>query len=81
MKKTSKPRRTSRRMQSPKKCYFCTEKKSPTYKDVEVLTRFLTERGKIVGRVRNGLCAQHQRDVTTAIKHARHLALLSFVGH
>jgi len=66
---------------APKECYFCKEKTTPVYSEVSALQKFVTDRGKIVGRVRNGLCAVHQRRVTTAIKHARHLALLPFVAH
>lgn len=62
-----------------KECYFCVEKKTPDYQDTAVLQRYLTERGKIVPGSRNGLCALHQRRLTSAIKHARHLALLPFV--
>lgn len=72
---------TKRRMQknvAHKKCYFCSEKKDPDFADVAALRRFLTERGKIVPRSRNGLCTKHQRGITHAIKYARHLALLAF---
>jgi small subunit ribosomal protein S18 len=72
-------RKPMRRIQVPKTCYFCTEKKEPNYADTEVLRRFLTERGKIIGRARSGICAKHQRRLTSAIKHARHLALLPFI--
>lgn len=77
----AKPKRKiqRRKITVPKECYFCKEEKTPWYSDVSSLTRFTTERGKIIGRLRNGLCARHQRDLTTAIKHARHLALMSFV--
>ena len=80
--KKSAPRRSRPRTLADKnrKCVFCTDKKEPTYEDVEMLKRFVTERGKIVGRMRNGNCALHQRRLTIAIKHARHLALLPFVG-
>jgi len=74
---------TTRRVRKiivPKKCYFCQEIKIPNFSDVEVLRRFLTERGKIIGRDRNGLCAKHQRDLGLSIKYARHLALLPFTG-
>lgn len=64
----------------PKKCYFCKEEKNPWYADVSDLQKFISDRGKIIGRTRNGLCAKHQRRLTTAVKHARHLALLPFVG-
>jgi small subunit ribosomal protein S18 len=63
----------------PKTCYFCTEKKEPTFEDTQVIQRFLTERGKIIPRSRNGLCAKHQKAVTLNTKYARHLALLPFV--
>lgn len=63
----------------PKKCYFCSEKKTPSFEDTAVLNRFLTDRAKIVARSRSGLCAKHQKRVTLSIKHARHLALLPFV--
>jgi small subunit ribosomal protein S18 len=64
---------------APKECYFCKEKKEPEFSDTSVLNRFITERAKIVGKVRNGLCAKHQKRLTIAIKRARHLALLPFV--
>lgn len=69
-----------RKIVVPKECYFCKEKKEPGFLDNETLRRFLTERGKIVGRVRSGLCSKHQKNLTIAIKHARHLALLPFIG-
>jgi small subunit ribosomal protein S18 len=67
--------------QAPKECYFCKEKTTPVYSEVSTLQKFITDRGKIIGRVRSGVCATHQRRLTTAIKHARHLALLPFVAH
>ncbi len=79
MKKT-REKRQRRKITVPKECYFCKEKKEPALSDVEVLRRFLTDRGKIIGRARSGVCAMHQRRLTEAIKHARHLALLPFVG-
>lgn len=66
---------------APKECSFCKEKKEPGFLEVEVLGRFLTERGKIIGRERSGICAKHQRRLTLSIKHARHLALLPFTSH
>jgi small subunit ribosomal protein S18 len=64
----------------PQECYFCKEKKVPAYADVTVLHKFVTDRGKIVARTRSGLCAKHQRGLTSSVKHARHLALLPFVA-
>ena len=48
------------------------------YKDVKALKRFISDGGKILPRRRSGLSAKNQRSVTTAIKRARHLALLPF---
>jgi small subunit ribosomal protein S18 len=64
----------------PKTCYFCDEKKMPWYSDTTSLQKFTTDRGKIIVRTRSGLCAKHQRRLTAAIKNARHLALIPFVG-
>lgn len=50
------------------------------YKDVELLRKFITERGKILPRRITGLTAKQQRDLTTAVKRARLLALLPFVN-
>lgn len=60
-------------------CYFCTNKTLPDYKDAVALRRFISERGKILGRDKTGTCAKHQRRLTAAIKYARHLALLPFI--
>ncbi len=65
---------------APKECYFCTEKKDPHFLDNQSLNRFITERGKIIGRLRSGLCTKHQKKLTLEVKHARHLALLPFVA-
>ncbi|MAG59606.1 30S ribosomal protein S18 [Candidatus Woesebacteria bacterium] len=62
----------------PRFCVFCKES-PPSYKEWEALSRFTTDRGKIVGRSRSGICSKHQRVLTHEIKRARHLALLPFV--
>ncbi len=65
----------------PKVCQFCVEKtKQIDYKAPEKLRRFVSERGKIRPRRQTGTCARHQRYLSVAIKRARHLALLPFVG-
>jgi small subunit ribosomal protein S18 len=61
-----------------KVCRFCTEKSSPDYKDQATLKYFVTERGKIIPRRISGNCAKHQRQVATAIKRARGLALIPY---
>ncbi len=70
-----KPKRVSRK----KVCVFCADKsKKIDYKDVATLKRFVTEKGKIVPRRQTGTCAMHQREITTAVKRARNMALLPF---
>ncbi|MBQ7265881.1 MAG: 30S ribosomal protein S18 [Firmicutes bacterium] len=61
-------------------CSFCVDKVTTAdYKDVAKLRRFISERGKILPRRITGNCAKHQRVLTTAIKRARHLALLPYI--
>ena len=63
-----------------KTCRFCSEKVALIdYKDVERLSKFLTEKGKIIGRRITGNCAGHQRALARAIKRARHSALVPFL--
>jgi len=50
------------------------------YKDERRLSRFITERGKILPRRISGMCARHQRQVGTAIKRARYLAILPYIA-
>ncbi len=62
-----------------KVCTFCVEKADYIdYKDVAKLRRFTSERAKILPRRITGTCAKHQRQLTEAIKRARHIALLPF---
>ena len=62
-----------------KVCMFCKEHIDwVDYKDVNLLRRFMSDRGKIRARRVSGNCAQHQRDVAVAIKTARELALLPY---
>ncbi|MCH4239746.1 MAG: 30S ribosomal protein S18 [Oscillospiraceae bacterium] len=62
-----------------KVCSFCVDKvENLDYKDVAKLRRFISERGKILPRRVTGTCARHQRELTVAIKRARHIALLPF---
>lgn len=59
-------------------CRFCIEKGAIDFKDVGLLRNFLTERGRIVPRRISGNCMRHQRELTAAVKRARHIALISF---
>ena len=63
----------------PKICQVCADKNAVNdYKQGDFLRRFITEDGKIRPRRQTGTCAKHQRELATAIKRARHLALLPF---
>lgn len=62
-----------------KVCIFCKERiEHVDYKDVMLLRKFVSERGKIRARRVSGNCVQHQRDVATAVKNAREMALLPY---
>ena len=64
-----------------KVCQFCVDKVSYIdYKDTAKLKRFLSERSKILPRRTTGTCAIHKRELTTAIKRARQIALLPYVS-
>ena len=63
-----------------KVCAFCVDKvEQIDYKDAQKLKRYLSERSKILPRRTTGTCAMHQRQLTDAIKRARHVALLPYV--
>ncbi len=71
------PREAVRR--KGKVCQFCKESVTwIDYKDVELLRRFMSDRGKIRARRVTGNCSQHQRDIAVAIKSSRELALLPY---
>jgi small subunit ribosomal protein S18 len=60
--------------------WFEQGKIEPDYKDVKILSRYITERGKIVPRRLSGVSAKNQRKLAVAVKRARHLGLLPFVA-
>ena len=63
-----------------KVCIFCADKvEFIDYKDAGKLRKFISERGKILPRRISGTCAKHQRELNTAIKRARQVALLPYV--
>ena len=75
--KGGRPNRKGRR----KVCTFCVEKTDfIDYKDVAKLRRLTSERAKILPRRITGTCAKHQRELTTAIKRARQIALLPYTS-
>lgn len=62
-----------------KVCQFCVDKvKAIDYKDTAKLRKYISERAKILPRRMTGTCAMHQRQLTEAIKRARHIALLPY---
>lgn len=72
------PADTRRIRQKP--CAFCKENvEHIDWKDVSVLRKYMSDRGKIRGRRVNGNCPSHQRELATAIKNAREMALLPYV--
>jgi len=74
-------RRPRGRKPRRKVCTFCVEKvQHIDYKDVGRLRRFTSERGKILPRRMTGTCAKHQRQLSTAIKRARTIALMPYVS-
>ena len=76
---SKKPRKTTVRRGKKKYCQFCADKVTYIdYKDVALLRKFVSERGKIRARRVTGNCSQHQRLVSTAVKNAREMALLPY---
>lgn len=74
-------KRNIKRPSRKKVCNFCVDKVVEIdYKDVNKLKKFITEKGKIVPRRMSGVCAKHQRELATAIKRARYMALLPYIG-
>ena len=64
-----------------KSCRFCLDKTEVIdYKDVMRMKRFITEKGKIMPNRLTGNCAKHQRKIATAVKRARYMAILPYVG-
>ena len=63
-------------------CYFCREKvEEVDWKNLNQLRRYISEKGKIRSRRITGACRRHQNQVATAVKRAREMALLPYVGN
>ncbi|WP_346705348.1 30S ribosomal protein S18 [uncultured Agathobaculum sp.] len=76
--RAERPQRGRRRR---KVCAFCVDKvEHVDYKDAGKLRKYMSERGKILPRRMTGTCARHQRQLTEAIKRARHIALLPYTA-
>ncbi len=63
------------------KCFFCQYNQQPNFRETENLEKFLSPRKKILGRIKTGVCAKHQRKLTKHIKYAQHLGLLPFISY
>lgn len=75
------PEYSDARSRKRKRCPFTASGMDEIdYKDIDTLVKFITDRGKILPRRITGVSAYHQRKLTTAIKRARHVALLPFVA-
>ena len=75
-----RPARPMNNHRRKKVCIFCADKVDfIDYKDSAKLRKFISERGKILPRRISGTCAKHQRELNTAIKRARQVALLPYV--
>jgi small subunit ribosomal protein S18 len=74
-------RKRKTRFHEQAKCRFCREKvKEADYKDLGAMTKLTTQQGKFFSRKRSGNCAAHQRSCKLAIKRARFMALVPYVG-
>jgi len=74
-------RRRTGSFQRVTKCRFCRAKVgSVDYKEIQTLQKLLTTQGKMFSRKRSGNCAKHQRSLKKAIKRARFMALVPYVG-
>ena len=73
--------RAFRRKSKKKVCAFCVDKVAEIdYKDIAKLRRYVSERAKILPRRISGNCAKHQRQLTVAIKRARHIAIMPYIS-
>ena len=81
MAKATKRRPAPEKPVKTRKCVFCSKKgQEIDYKDTALLRKFISDRGKIRARRVTGNCSQHQRDIATAIKNAREMALLPYTS-
>lgn len=74
------PRRKGGMHRRKKVCVFCGQNHEIDYKDAATLKKYVSESGKILPRRITGNCAKHQREITVAIKRARHLAIMPYVA-
>ena len=76
-----RPAKKFRKPAKKKVCAFCVAgEKTIDYKDVAKIKKYITENGKILPRRQTGVCSYHQRELSNAIKRARNVALLPYIG-
>ena len=82
LRKSTRDAKTSARkgVRFKKNCAFCKKDLEIDYKNLELLSRYISSRGKILSRRISGNCAKHQRKVSREIKRARFLNMLPYVG-
>ena len=79
--RSTRGKKKKSRFREQAKCRYCREKVDEIdYKDVSSLMKLTTQQGKMFSRKRSGNCARHQRSAKRAIKRARFMALLPYVG-
>lgn len=77
----ARPSSRTEQVRKKRTCRFCDSKETYIdYKNEKRLQRFVSEQGRVIPKRITGTCARHQRQLVTAIKRARHLALLPFVS-
>lgn len=72
-------KKKTKQVRFKKGCIFCKKNLEIDYKNIELLSRFLSSKGKIISRRISGVCAKHQRKLAREIKRARFLALLPYL--
>jgi small subunit ribosomal protein S18 len=81
IRRRSAARRAVKRYGEQTKCRFCRMRiQSLDYKDIPTLMKLITAQGKLFSRKRSGNCTEHQHSAKRAIKYARYLALVPYVG-
>lgn len=78
--KTPRAPKTSKMVGFKKSCVFCKKEFDIDYKNIDLLSRYVSSRGKITSRRISGNCAKHQRKVTKEIKIARFLGIFPYVA-
>ena len=77
----SRRKKKTSRVREQAKCRFCRDKATEVdFKDISILGKLTTSQGKLFSRKRSGNCAKHQRMCQQAVKRARYMALMPYVG-